>query len=91
MTFETAEHAHCASERHASADVTLAVHARWSYDAARWPDDYPDVPLGSVTHETADIVVLHDDAGDVLTRYRVRSKITHGRYETQAYAALVEL
>ena len=75
-----------------SARLAGLVRARWQYDQARYPEDYPQGPLGIVTMED-DVLTLHDrPAGNVLNRYRLLGNIAGvTTHEDGAYRYLEEL
>ena len=80
---------HLRPKRDAGRKLTLLVHARWTYDAARAGCSPGE--LGDVTREGKAVLVLHDSAGDVLTRYAYREAGSLAHIERRAFVCLVEL
>lgn len=72
--------------------VARVVKLRWTFDCAREPEHYSPSAIGKIIRERADVLVLHDIHGEILTRYRLVARpkqLWHP--ERQAYALLVEL
>ena len=69
----------------------ILVYARWAFDSARDPVNYPDVELGDVTREAGNVLVLRDQHGDVLTRYTYCGPVNLAHIERRAFACLSEL
>jgi hypothetical protein len=72
--------------------LASVAELRYSFDSARDPDAYPARTVAKVMCEGSNVLVLHDRAGDVVIRYRLKQALRRVQDPPRdAYVLLEEL